>query len=800
MKASAVVRIGVAIFAANLIAHAQTYNVSGNVIDETGTPVAQAAVLINGLGEWTYTDAAGAFALSNSPTSTGNPAPHRRSPAVTTDGNRLRFRLDRPGRVTARLYALDGRMVVSLTDRQLTPGTYTLPVSGRLSHELYIVRISTPSWDYCLTYAPLEGHRMGRERQPPRRLGAAHAPAAAIDSLIVSKPGYRATYVSLTSYTGAYPDITLVSDGVEARVDSLMALMTPEEKYAQLVQGPSHQLDGTDHVTSYMLGSVLGVRSWDDPLSPAEWADWSDGLQAQAAATRLGIPLVYGIDAVHGHALCEQAVIFPHNVGMACTHNPRLVRDAWRITALETAATGIHWTFAPCAAVPQDERWGRTYEGWGERGDSAAVLVEAAVLGLQGLDLHNPATIAACPKHYVADGGTVYGTGPSADKPIDRGDATCDEKTLRRVHLAPYEAAVRAGAATIMVSYSSWQGTFMHVHEYLVNDVLKGELGFDGFVVTDYDGITTATNIPPENGNLHRTLVKYALLAGIDMFMSPGVYQDVPSEIKWLVDNNEVPQSRIDDAVRRVLRIKFRLGLFDRSIQVDRTLTARVGAQEHRDVARECVRQSLVLLKNEGSVLPLAKTGRVIGVAGPHANDLKRQCGGWTLGWGGMVTAANAVGTTILEGIRNAAGNSQNVVYSSDGTGLGSTDVIVAVVGEESYAEWFGDVGGPSIDNLQLTAIGTTVLDNCLAAGKPLVMVLVSGRPMILGAYHDSCDAVVAAWLPGSEGAGVADVLFGDYAPTGTLAHTWPLSEDQLPIGDGDGQTPLYPLGYGLSY
>ncbi len=800
MKTRAIVRFGALIIAANLVAHAQTFDISGTVVDEAGAPVTDAAILIDRLGEWTYTDASGAFTLSNSTTGTVDRTTAPPRAPVTTESGRVRFSVDRPGRVIARVYALDGRTVASLTDRRLTPGTYTLPMTNRLSRGLYVLRIATPSWDYCLPYAPLEGRRVRSKHRSSRPLGAIRATTAAVDSLIVSKPGYRATYVSLPSYTGTYPGITLLSDGVEARVDSLMALMTPEEKYAQLVQGPSHQLDGTDHVTSYMLGSVLGVRSWDDPLSPTEWADWSDGLQAQAAATRLGIPLIYGIDAVHGHALCEQAVIFPHNVGMACTHNPHLVRDAWRITALETAATGVHWTFAPCAAVPQDERWGRTYEGWGERGDSAAVLVEAAVLGAQGLDLHNPATIATCPKHYVADGGTVYGTGPSDDRPIDRGDATCDEETLRRVHLAPYEAAVRAGAATVMVSYSSWQGTFMHVHEYLISDVLKGELGFDGFVVTDYDGITTATNIPAENGNLHRTLVKYALLAGIDMFMSPGVYQDVPSEIKWLVDNNEVPQSRVDDAVRRVLRVKFRLGLFDRGVKVDRTLTARVGTQEHREVARECVRQSLVLLKNDGDVLPLANTGRVIGVAGPHAHDLKRQCGGWTLGWGGIVDAANAVGTTILDGIREAVSNSQNVVYSSDGTGLTGADVIVAVVGEESYAEWFGDVGGPSIDDLQLTTIGKTVLDNCLAAGKPVVMVLVSGRPIILGSYHNSCDAVVAAWLPGSEGAGVADVLFGDYAPTGTLAHTWPLSEDQLPIGEGDGQTPLYPPGHGLSY
>lgn len=789
------------------VAPARSITVTGSVTDQQDRPVADALVSLLNQGLWGYTDSTGSFELQTPGSVAARPATARSSlPRFSVNRGVLRLMLEREQRVEASVFGLTGRREQHVVSKALPAGSHRISLrqSRGSAASVRVLRVSIAGETLVVRLTP--GGRGPVAATAVRPALGKRGNAA--DTLVVSKAGFVTERREVTATTQDFPDIVLQGDGIEARVDSVLALMTPAGKYGQMVQAEVHDVVGTSDVTEYRLGSVLSGGGMKTSRVPGEWADIADGLQAQALATPRKIPLIYGVDAVHGHGMCRNATVFPHNIGMACTRNPELMRRAGAITALEVLGTGTNYTFAPCVAVPRDERWGRTYEGLGEVGADAAVMAEAAVLGLQGQDLSLPTSILSCPKHYVADGGTVYGTGPeSKSAPIDRGDATCDEATLRAVHLPPYEAAVKAGAATIMLSYSSWQGTHLHVHDYLINDVLKGELGFDGVVITDYDGITTASEIEAENGNLHRTLVKYAVTAGVDMFMSPGVHRDVPSELAWLVNNGEVSQERIDDAVRRILRIKFRLGLFDRdSHSVDRSLTARIGAQGHRDVARECVRQSLVLLKNHNRVLPLPKSGAKIAVLGRHANDLNLQCGGWTMGWAQFAEGLTTEGTTILEGLREVAADPGSVVDVAGGSVPGDADAVVVVTGEKSYAEWFGDVGwdigwvsDPILD-LELPDESKQLIDKAHAAGKPVVLVLISGRPLIFGEYLNKCDAVVAAWLPGTEGAGVADVLFGDYNPTGKLSHSWPSSESQIPINHGDGKTPQWEYGWGLGY
>ena len=399
-------------------------------------------------------------------------------------------------------------------------------------------------------------------------------------------------------------------------------------------------------------------------------------------------------------------------------------------------------------------------------------MAAAAVRGYQ------PA-ILACPKHYLADGGTEGGR--------DQGDARIDEATLRAVHLPGFQSAIGAGAASVIVSFSSWNGQKMHGNRYLLTDVLKGELGFAGFVVSDWAGID---QLPGD----YASDVETAIDAGIDMVMVPGRYAEFLSTLRALVQQGRVPQSRIDDAVRRILRKKIEAGLFDKPF-ADRALLPQVGSDAHRQVGREAVRKSLVLLKNEGRVLPLSKMTRRIHVAGRNADDLGNQCGGWTITWQGG-SGAITTGTTILQGMRVAVLGGASVTYSRDGSGAEGADVGVVVVGETPYAEGLGDR-----TDLSLSAEDVAAVRAVHAARVPTVVVLVSGRPLLLGSILGDADAILAAWLPGTEGAGVADVLFGDTPPTGKLSHSWPRSMAQIPVNWGDAAyDPLYPYGHGLSY
>ncbi len=567
---------------------------------------------------------------------------------------------------------------------------------------------------------------------------------------------------------------------LDERVDSLLALMTLNEKIGQMTQAERSRGSIEQDVRTYFLGSLLsGGGSAPADNSPGGWADMYDQYQRAALQTRLKIPLLYGIDAVHGHNNVRGAVIMPHNIGLGCTNDPALVEEVERVVAREVAGTGIDWTFAPCIAVPRDERWGRTYEGFGETPHLTWTMSGAAVRGLQGTTLSGGQGIVACAKHFLGDGGTTGGD--------DQGNTQLDELTMRAIHLPGYEAAIQAGVGTIMASYSSWNGQKMHGSRFWLTTVLKEELGFKGFVISDYQGVD---QLPGG----YETAVESAINAGIDMVMVPINIETFITTLRGLVNANRVPISRIDDAVRRILRVKFRMGLFDRPF-TDRSLTAAVGSPEHRAVAREAVRKSIVLLKNQPGTLPLSKSLTRVHVAGKNADDLGNQCGGWTITWQGQ-SGPVTTGTTVLQAIRDAVSPGTSVTFTRDGSGAAGADVAIVVVGETPYAEMHGDRA-----DLNLTSEDLTTFTRVRATGVPTVLVLISGRPMIVTDLVYASDAFLAAWLPGTEGAGVADVLFGDYNPTGILSHSWPRSMDQIPVNVGDTYyDPLYPFGFGLRY
>jgi beta-glucosidase len=592
-------------------------------------------------------------------------------------------------------------------------------------------------------------------------------------------PVATAVFLTLHPAVSAGPPMKPLSS-FDAQVKPLLARMTLDEKIGQMTQPDQEHLKELSDIENYSLGSILSGGSSDpkEGNSVQNWTDLYDRLQQHTAKSRLKIPILYGVDAVHGHNNVLGAVIFPHNIGLGCTRNPGLVEKAARITAEEVRATGIQWAFAPCVAVPQDVRWGRTYEGFSENPQLVQELGEAAVRGLQGADLANPLSVLACAKHYIGDGGTAFGSAGRGGRGLDQGDMRVDEATLRRIHLPGYIAAVRAGVGSIMPSYSSWNGVKCSASKRLLTEILKQELGFEGFLISDYSAVDQIDRD-------YKKAVGISINAGMDMVMVPDRYREFIGDLKALVTEGVVPMSRIDDAVTRILRVKFAMGLLDpnRSQLADRSLHKTFGSAEHRQVARDAVRQSLVLLKNQNHVLPIAKTAARIHVGGKNADDLGNQCGGWTIDWQGKSGDVTPGGTTVLAAIRKAVSKGTAVTFSKDGTGAAGATLGVVVIGELPYAEGRGDRTELTLNQEDVAAV-----DTMKAAGIPVVAILFSGRPMVVDAVLDKADAFLAAWLPGTEGDGIADVLFGDYRPTGKLSHAWPRA------GAG------FPYGFGLSY
>ncbi|CAB4283177.1 unnamed protein product [Prunus armeniaca] len=587
---------------------------------------------------------------------------------------------------------------------------------------------------------------------------------------------------------------------INIRIKDLMDRMTLAEKIGQMTQLDRQNVTA-EIMRDYSIGSLLSGGGSVPRLraNPQDWINMVNDFQNGSLSSRLGIPMIYGIDAVHGHNNVYKATIFPHNVGLGATRDSELVKKIGAATALELRATGITYAFAPCIAVCRDPRWGRCYESYSEDPEIVKQMTDI-ILGLQG-DI--PAgsrkgvpyvggkdKVVACAKHFVGDGGTIKG--------INENNTLIDMHGLMSIHMPAYYHSIIKGVSTIMVSYSSWNGKKMHANHELVTRFLKDTLKFKGFVISDWQGIDKISY--PLHSDYPNSVLA-GIQAGIDMVMVPYNYTEFIGIVTDHVNNKRIPMSRIDDAVRRILRVKFMMGLFENPL-ADQSFVDQLGSQAHRDLAREAVRKSLVLLKNgensDTPVLPLPKKASRILVAGTHANNLGYQCGGWSLTWQGVSGNNYTAGTTILGAIASAVNETTDIVFSINPdpnfVKASNFDYAVVAVGEVPYAETRGD----SL-NLTIPEPGPSIITNVCGAVK-CVVIVVSGRTVVIEPYLSSIDALVAAWLPGTEGQGISDVLFGDYGFSGKLPRTWFKTADQLPMNVGDRHyDPLFPFGFGLT-
>lgn len=600
-------------------------------------------------------------------------------------------------------------------------------------------------------------------------------------------------------HPGQWPEVAfprVLTEEGEAHVQALLAQMTLEQKVGQIIQADIASVT-PEEVREYRLGSVLnGGNSGPggDDLAPAEaWLALADAFYDASMDTPPGepaIPIVWGTDAVHGHSNIVGATIFPHNVGLGAARDPDLIERIGQVTAVEIRVTGQEWTFAPTVAVPQDYRWGRAYEGYSSDPALVAAYVGRMIRGLQGPPSTAPILagphVAASTKHYLADGATTDGR--------DQGDAAISELELRLIHGAPYIPAIENGVATIMTSFSSWNGVKLSAHRGLVTDVLKGRMNFAGMVITDW-------NAHGQVAGCSNASCPKAVDAGIDMFMAPDSWRMFYDSTLAQVRDGTIPMARLDDAVARVLRLKQRLGLFDMAKPSQRALSGEyelLGAPDHRAVAREAVRKSMVLLKNTG-VLPLQTGGHIL-VAGDAADDIARQSGGWTLSWQGTGLDNDLFpgATTLWAGIEQAAtASGGSAELSQEGAFTQRPDAAIVVFGETPYAEFQGDIASLQLRPELRRPIAT--MQRLKAQGIPVVAVMITGRPLYVNEALNTADAFVAAWLPGSEGGGVADMLFAgeDGAPAydfqGLLPTGWPATAQH-------GGATLFPFGYGMRY
>ncbi len=588
----------------------------------------------------------------------------------------------------------------------------------------------------------------------------------------------------------AHSPAAITDPATEKAIDALLARMTIEQKVGQVVQGDISSVTPAD-LARYPLGSILaGGNSGpygDERADAATWARMVNDYRAASMKAGAGVPILFGVDAVHGHSNVPGATIFPHNIGLGATHDPDLIHRIGQATAAEIAGSGIEWTFAPTLAVPQDLRWGRSYEGYAADPALVKSYATAMVDGLQGKLMPGkplgPLRVAATAKHFLADGGTKNGK--------DQGDAQISETELIRTHAQGYPAAIDAGALTVMASFSSWNGVKNHGNATLLTDVLKGRMGFEGLIVGDWNG----------HGQIPGCTVTdcaAALNAGLDLYMAPDSWKGLFDSLVRDVRAGKVSQARLDDAVRRNLRVKYKLGLMGKT-QVERGDPAQLGAPDHLAIAREAVAKSLVLLKNEGSVLPI-KPGANVLVAGAGADNMAMQAGGWTITWQGTDTTAadfprgQTIGRAIADAVKAAGGSAQ---INAAGDAQGTPDVAIIVFGEHPYAEFQGDAENLLFKNGEKEL---ALLKAMKARGIPTVAVFLSGRPLFMGPQINAADAFVAAWLPGTQGQGVADVLVAgkdgksarDF--TGRLPFAWP-ADARSPVA-----APLFPMGYGLDY
>ena len=572
---------------------------------------------------------------------------------------------------------------------------------------------------------------------------------------------------------------------IDKKVDKLIQSMTLDEKVGQMTQIDQRFLDTITDLSTYSIGSLLsGGGSHPKVNEPQAWLDMYNGYQSETLKSRLQIPLIYGIDAVHGHNNVYGATIFPQNIGLGATNNPELIFKISEATSIEVAATGIDWTFSPCLSSPEDYRWGRTYEGFSSDPSLVEILGEASVKGYQSAQTNSGKKVVACAKHFIGDGNTEFGTGMNGL--VDRGNTILTVDELKEKLLPKYQAAIDADVQTIMASYNSWNGVKCHGSKELLTDILKIEMGFDGFVISDWQGID---EIPGD----YKSDIITSINAGIDMVMVSGQgqpYKKFMRLLKESVEEGSIPLARIDDAVKRILKVKIRNGLFDNPLVENDALKV-IGSDAHRDIARQAVRESVVVLKND-DIIPISKDSKSIVVAGRGADNLGMQCGGWTINWQGG-QGDITIGTTILDGIKKSVSAETNVIYSQDGQDLNDVDgeLAVVVIGEDPYTEFFGDK-----DNLDLLNDDINTINNLKNKGYKVMVLLISGRPMNIAEHIDDWDGFAAIWLPGSEGDGVSDILFGDFQSTGKLSYPWPIKAEHG--ANADDKDLLFNFGYGL--
>jgi len=617
-----------------------------------------------------------------------------------------------------------------------------------------------------------------------RILSALLALALLLSLCACAKPETPATQPADPSEYNAVLDTSLT---VDERIEAQLAKMTLKEKAAQMVQGQDDSVRN-DFLQYYPIGSVLrgGGSIAESAWSAKDWKSLINGYQRSSLMSPAAIPIIFGIDAVHGNNKINGAVIFPHNIGIGAANDPELTRLMGEAVANEMKIAGMRLDFAPCVALADDPRWGRTYESYSTETE---IVTSLSVAFSEGLLAEGVMPTA---KHYLGDGNTNYGTGTNGTI-LDRGDSTLTEDEIRERLLPAYKALIDAGVMVVMPSFSSIEGVDMHENKYWITDVLKGELGFEGFIITDWEAAHEVS------GSTFDEQVINTINAGIDMLMEPSQYSSTINIIVKAVENGDISEERIDDAVTRILRVKFEMGLFDDPLQekVELDITE-LGSDEYRDLAKQLVSKSLVLLKNDGAVLPLKDV--TVFVTGPALDDMGAQCGGWTASWQGQLDAeAGALatpGTTILDGLNEYA-SEYGVTFITDESKIGDADVVLIAVGERPYAEWEGDSEDISLTGSHALNGNKEAIELAKKSGKPTIALIVAGRQVMIDKYLGDWDAAVMCYLPGSEGDGVASVLFGENDFSGKLPMPWYKSVND--IGKDDAKL-LFETGYGLSY
>jgi beta-glucosidase len=793
------VTLGALLAAATAFGQSNDFTVSGKVVGADGQPISRATVTYTSIGKhlsWDFSKTDGTFGAH----------------PVTVKGPKSQAVVAMPadGPVVIDVFEMSGRKV-STAVGNLDKGSYSLqPVLASLSKAMYLLKIRAGN---AVTYQRLVNTGLKANSTAGVPFASANGALvlakkmAAVDTVRIGKTGYAAANVAVTAYTDDIGTITLAAVNIDSLVNALLAKMSNDDKVRQMDM-PITGSNPVSGATAQKTGLIFGGGGDFASYTPSTMADLCDAYANAGMAMANKIPIMVGYDGVHGATAFKGITVFPHNMGMGAIADTLLIQKAFRVAACEIRGTGATLTFAPCIAVIRDDRWGRAYEGFSESTDLTKVMARQAVLGFQTSDLSLNSSVAACVKHFAGDGGTINGQ--------NEGTTSGTDQEARLIHLPAFREAVSVGVATVMPSFSSWVGgVSMHGNKALLTDWLKDSTNFDGFIVGDYQAQYRAGNTPIANNPSANSIID-----GLDV---PMAAEPTTTTIPLL--NALIPtyQSRVDDAVKRILRIKYRMGLFTNYL-TDRRLTNIVGSAEHRDVARACVRNSLVLLKNAGTVVPLAKTSR-IALWGLGADNIGIQCGAWTPSdpagagtvWQGSMNAHWLTGTTIKQGFDTLSAGAGTVTYSANGdvSNLASIDCIIAVLSENPYAEtWFNDIAlvndlsndAPlnAVNHDLATSSNASVIANIAtahAAGKKVIVILMAGRPMDITSVIDNCDAFVWACLPGTECRGVAEVLYKDkgYSFTGKLPVTWPMNNAQEPINTGDGKTGRFAFGFGLT-